>query len=110
MSYVRWCAGALVLLLSSTAIWAEPQVLRRKRPMPPLEQREPEVRQNGAGELPPPPPPAKASDPDSSWEMLEHPDENYESYTPQPLCEPPNIVPTTGLGPTVSDPGGGLFK
>lgn len=106
-----WKTVTAALLLCSCWVAAEePAGHARKRPLPPLEHRAPEVRQNGAGEAPPRPQAAANESEQPYWESLDSSCGEVETYTPQPLCEPPAVVPTTGLGPTVLDPNGDLFR
>jgi hypothetical protein len=97
----------LVFAYLTSAALAQPDSTRRKRPLPPVQQRTEEVRQTGLGE------PQSKSTPesgqDTGWQSFDfNPAGDYagehhepESYTPQPLCDPPMVVPTSGLGPTM---------
>lgn len=116
MFYLRLGALVMVLAMGSTLAVAQPQGERKKRPLPPLQQRESEVRQGGLSGSPAPPSVGKPAGYDGAGGRSfdfnpageyagEYPE--VESYTPQPLCEPPDIVNTTGLGPTVSLPTAG---
>ena len=104
----------LGLLLLLTTAGAVGQTERKKRPLPPVEKRTEQVRQTGLSQPPEPAPeratPALFDSSSRSYHSIgEFPTEGSipESYTPQPLCQPAVLVPTTGLGPSMAPPTAG---
>jgi hypothetical protein len=114
MVVLRAAAFLVALLIGSGFAVAQPQTARKKRALPPLQQKAPEVRQGGLSDNPPPQA-TKVVGNGTGWQSFDfNPAGEYageypepESYTPEPLCDPPDVVFPTGLGSTLSVPTAG---